>query len=194
MLTIISNGFGIQKRSYQSINVVAPASVIGSNTVSVLPFSDTKRIALAYYDSKGKTNGVLYNDQFVTPAYAENGTQQLLLPNLNAKINHVPPIWASSFQWLMTKSNTNYIYWQIVNVLGEDEFLYFNISNFAINQKKFPTTSKILSYSFKEGDRLRIIKRRSDNLVFDDTYDTRIQGVVTDPLINGSATPSLGQY
>lgn len=193
-LTILGNGPFEQKRVFSSLTIVVAASVFGSPSLPVFPFSETKRIGLAYFDSKGKTNGVLYYDQFTTPSYNENGSQQVLLPNLNAKITHIPPIWAASFQWLMTKSNTNYIFWQTVNVLGETDFLYFNVTNFQTTQKKFPITTKVLSYSFKEGDRFRIIKRVSDGFIFDDTYDAQIEGLVVDPLINGSLTPSLGQY
>ena len=195
VLTILTNSPFEQKRVYQSMLVVAPAFVTASNTTAVFPFSETKRVGLAYFDSKGKTNGVLYNDQFVTSGYAENINEQLALPVLTAGVYHIPPIWAVSFQWLMTKSNTNYIYWYVLNVdTTETDFIYLNVSSFSANQKKFPTTLKVLSYSFKEGDRVRIVKRYVDKVVFNDSYDAAIQGLVVDPLINASVTPSLGQY
>lgn len=172
--------------TFETIEIVSPSVSSQTNSISTFPFSISRQIGLVYFDKKGVTNGVLYNSQFVTPQYAEDGSQAVLLPYLNTKIYHVPPVWAYSYQWVMTKENTSFIYWYTVDVnTTESSFIYFDVSNFPLNQKKSPTTTSVLSYTFQDGDRMRLIRRDSDNTVYNDTYDAQVEGMVVDPVING---------
>lgn len=178
-----SNGF----YSFSSIAVTPPSTSLASNSIPTFPFSDSGRIGLVYFDKWSKTNGVIYDTKYSLPAYSETGGGLVNLPYIDAFISHVPPIWAYSMQWVMTKRNTNYIYWHTLNVnFSETDYIYFDVSNFALNQKKSPTTTNVLSYTFQDGDRLRLIKRMTDGFVFSDTYDAAIEGLVVDPKISSA--------
>ena len=111
-----------------------------------------------------------------------------------SQVNDVPPIWAYSMQWYLTKTGTKYIAW-VTNSVNKDEttYIYFGISNFTINATKKPTTSTVLSYSFKDGDRVRVWRDTdTPGTVFNDTYDSAVEGVVIDPVIN--LTPKTGTF
>ena len=175
---------------FSALDISAPASSATANSIATFPFSTERRIGLVYFDQKGKTNGVLYNSKVTFPAYAENVSQEVLLPYINSKIYHTPPDWAYSYQWVMTKENTNYLYWVTVAVnKSEENYLYYDISNLKLNQDKFPTTAAVLSYTFQDGDRLRLIRNDTTDVVFNDTYDAAIEGLVVSPKINGAVVP-----
>ena len=183
----ISSGY-----TFELVEIVSPAFSQNTNSIPTFPFSEEKRLALVYFDREGKTPGVVYDTKVTFPAYAEDGTEAVLLPYINPKIFHVPPIWAWSYQWLLTKTANNFIYWYTVDVnTSETNYIYFDISSFNENSLKNPATSKVLNYQFKEGDRVRLIKRDSDNFIFNDTFDAPIVGVVTDPTISGTLKKGL---
>lgn len=178
---------------YNSTTIVAPVNSSINASVPTFLFSTERRIAIAYFDSKGKTNGILYDAKLTFPAYAENGSQEVLLPYINTKIFHTPPIWAYSYNFYLTKEPTQFIFWETVDVnTTEAGYIYFNVSNFEINQKKYPTTINVLSYNFQDGDRLRLIRNDTSNVVFNDTYDVAIEGQITDPKIDG--VDAVGTY
>ncbi len=169
-------------------SVVSPAVSADINSIPTFKFSTTKDIGIAYFNKQGKSNGILYNGNVTFPAYAENGSQQVLLPFINTKIYHRPPLWAYSFQFFFTKEPSSYLYWETVNVNdSEADFIYFDVSNIVYNQKLNPTTAQVLNYIFQDGDRLRLIRKVSDDTVYPDTYDTPIIGLLDSPTINGVA-------
>lgn len=173
---------------FESLSITPPTLSTQSNSVPTFSFSKGGKIGLKYRDRKGKTNGVLYYTDYVTPAYSEDGTQAVLLPYINTKIYHTPPEWAWSYEWVLTQDKSFFIYWYTIDVnTSESNYIYFDVSNFPLNAKKSPTTSQVLSYTFQDGDRMRLIKRDSDNFVFDDSYDAAIEGLVVDPVILGVA-------
>ncbi len=172
---------------YLDVIINAPSTSSGSNSIGTWKWSTTRRIGIAYYDKKGKTNGVLYDSKISFPSYAENGSHQVLLPYINAKIYHTPPEWAYSYQFVITKEPTTYLFWQTVSVdTSEIDYIYFEVTNFTTNSTKNPTNTAVLSYSFEDGDRLRLIRRTSDQNVFADTYDASILGLLNEPTINGT--------
>ena len=199
-LVTISNGIASVSFSYLKILyvyhntiIIAPVNASVNASVPTFLFSTERRIAIAYFDSKGKTNGILYDAKLTFPSYAENGSQAVLLPYINTKIFHTPPIWAYSYNFYLTKEPTQFIFWETVDVnTTEVGYIYFNVSNFEINQKKSPTTINVLSYNFQDGDRLRLIRNDTSNVVFNDTYDAAIEGQITDPKING--VDAVGTY
>lgn len=166
------------------------STAVGANVDSIptFKFSTNKEIAIQYKDKKGRTNGVLYNGMITFPAYAENGSQQVLLPYINTKIYHRPPLWAESFEFLFTREPSSYLYWETPSVNdAETEYIYFEVTNILLNQTINPTTAAVLSYTFADGDRLRLIRKVSDDTVYPDTYDTAILGLLVNPTINGVA-------
>lgn len=177
--------FPVPRDTFGSLQINAPATSATTNSIATWPFWGQRRMGIVYYDQKGVTNGVIYDTDITFPGYAENGSQQVLLPYLNVKIYHVPPDWAYSYQLVFTKDNTQFLYIETVDVnTDEADFLYFDITNLALNATKNPTTEAVVSWTFQDGDRLRLIRRMSDNTVYGTAYDSTIEGIVTDPTIN----------
>ena len=179
--------------AFSSLTIVPPITLATANSIPTFLFSTERRIGIAYFDAKGKTNGVLYSAKITFPAYSETGVSpniSVLIPYINSKIYHQPPDWAVSYCWYLTKENTQYIYWENFTVIGDGSHFYFDVTNFDINADKTPATRSVLNYSFKEGDRMRLIRRISDDHVFSDAFDAAIEGLVEDPVISG--TPQTG--
>lgn len=170
--------------SFLSLSITTPSTVATTNSIATWSFWGQRRVGIAYYDEQGRTNGVLYDATFTLPAYAENGSQQVLLPYLNIKIYHVPTDWAYSYQIVFTKDNTQFLYIETIDQLEDSSYIYLDISNLAINQAKNPTTAAVVSWTFQDGDRMRLIRRMSDNTVFGSAYDTAVVGIVTSPTVN----------
>jgi hypothetical protein len=167
------------------LTIVPPASDADDDSIPTWLWSTERDIAIAYFNEKGQTNGILYNAKISFPAYSENGSFVPLVPYINSKVYHVPPIWARSYNFLFTKEPTIPLFWHTIDVnTTESDFLYFDISNLSLNALKNPTTASVLNYSFADGDRMRLIRRMSDNTVYSDAYDAPIVGYVTDPKIN----------
>lgn len=169
---------------FSQMVITAPSSATATNSIATWKWSTERTIARAYYDEHGVTNGVLYTDKVTFPAYDENGSEQPLVPYINYKINDIPPIWAKSVQFLINRVELKFIFWQSFSVnTAETEYIYFEVSSFVTNATKKPSTATVLSYTFKEGDRVRLLRDTND-LVLDDTYDAAIEGLVVDPIIN----------
>jgi hypothetical protein len=168
------------------VNITAPSTSLASNSIPVWKWSTERNIGIAYFDEKGRTNGILYNTKITFPAYEDNVIGLVFLPQINVSIFDRPPIWAKSYQFLFTKENTYSLYWATNSVnTSETNYIYFEVTDFISNATKFPTTETVLSYSFKDGDRIRLIKPIGVNSYYDDTFDTQILGLLDSPTING---------
>lgn len=179
---------------YSQLIITPPTSTTANNSIATWKWSSERTIARGYFDEKGKTNGILYTDKVTFPAYAENGSNQPLVPYINYKINDVPPDWAYSMQFYMNKDKTGYIFWESISVnKSEAEYIYFDVTSFTTNATKKPTTAQVNSYTFQDGDRLRLIRNADvPGIVYADTYDAAIEGLVVDPVIN--STPTTGSF
>lgn len=189
--------YNMTQYSYQtssSIEIISSVGDTAANSIATFPFYSQRSIGIVYFDQNGVTNGVLYSQKISFPAYSENGTFQVLIPYINIKINHTPPEWAYSYQILLTKNNTLYTYWYTLEVdTSETEYLYFNVTNIlstTITQN--PTVSSVLSWSFQDGDRVRVIRNDISDTVLSSDYDAEILGILTDPKINGATV--TGRY
>ena len=192
VVVVFANAPFSPKRVFESLNILPPATVATSNSIATWKWSTGRNIGIAYFDDNGKTNGILYNSKITFPAYSESGGS-IQLPYINTKIYHLPPIWAHSFNFYFTKEPTQYLFWESSNVnTSESNYIYFDVTGLSINAIKNPTTSQVLSYSFQDGDRLRLIKNTTTGTVFTDNYDIGIEGLVVDPRING--TVETGQF
>lgn len=173
------------------VEIVPPTTATANNSIATWKWSTSRNVARAYFDNKGVTNGILYTDKVTFPAYAENGSQQPLIPFVNYKINDIPPIWAYSMDFYFTKENTGYIIWESLTVQKETAYIYFEVTSFIANATKKPTTAQVCSYAFQDGDRLRLYRNTDvPGIVYDDTYDSAIEGLVTTPTINGVIQPA----
>lgn len=178
---------------FDELEITPPGSDADNDSIPTWKWSTSRNLGLIYFDENGVTNGVLYSAKIVFPPYAENGSQQCLLPYINVKIYHVPPDWAYSYQFVITKEPTTYLFWECTEINDDEtEYLYFNVSNITLNSTNNPTIASVLSYSFQDGDRMRLIRRMSDDTVYAEDYDAEIIGQVVDPTINGS--PVTGTY
>jgi hypothetical protein len=191
-VVVFANAILSPKRVFESLNILPPSTVVASNSLATWKWSTSRSIGIAYFDANGKTIGIQYSQKITFPAYAESGGD-ILLPYINTKIYHLPPIEAYSFDFYFTKEPTQYLFWETSDVnTAEANYIYFNVTGLSVNAIKNPTTSQVLSYSFQDGDRMRLIKNTATNFVFTDNYDSPIEGLLVDPSING--TTQIGQF
>lgn len=184
-VTVVANFTFAPKRIFFSLTITPPTASTSANSIATWPWSTGRNVGISYYTKKGKTKGILYNARIDFPAYAENGSQVPLLPYINIKIYHVPPIWAHSYQIDFTKDPTQFLFFECIDVnTTESAYLYFDITNLSLNQKKNPTTAEVISWTFQDGDRMRLIRRMSDGAIPGASFDTSIDGIVSDPVIN----------
>lgn len=171
-----------------AMSITPPATTLASNSVPTWKWSTSRNIARGYFDKNLKSNGILYTDKINFPAYSENGSQIPMLPYIDYKINDIPPIWAYSMRFYFTKDATYYFFWQSFKCIidSDSKSIYFEVSSLIYNATQNPLTSTVCSYSFLQGDRLRLIRRNSDNFVFSDLYDAPITGLVVAPTIGGT--------
>jgi signal peptidase I len=176
---------------FNSITITAPTFTSADNSIPTFLFSTTRRLGIAYFDKKGKTNGILYSAELNFPKYNEDEDELVLVPYINTKVYHAPPFWAHSYGFYLTKEATQFLYWQSIKVESDSEFLYFNITNLGENQKLYPTTTNVLSYTFQDGDRLRLIKKVNADppVIYPQlgNYDAAVIGQVKDPVV----TPAI---
>lgn len=174
-------------QDYADAQVTPATTSVGTNSLPVWKWSTERNIGIAYFDNVGRTNGILYNAKVTFPAYAENVSNQVLLPKITTQVFHRPPLWAKSYQFYFTKENTGYLFWATNSVnITETDHVYFEVTGLLANAKKNPTTGTVLSYAFQEGDRLRLLKPlNGSSVVYPDTYDAAILGLVVNPTING---------
>jgi hypothetical protein len=188
------NGFNPRYYSdYTEVEIIPPSSSATQNSTPVFKWSSQKTMAIAYFDSKGRTNGVVYSVQVIFAPYSDNSVSGgVFFSSIAVSIYHVPPIWAESYQFLFTKDNTGYLYFASPTVnKSEANYMYFDVTGLNVNADKLPTTSQVLSYSFQDGDRLRVIKEIGATAFFSSDFDTEILGLVVDPVING--VPQTGK-
>jgi hypothetical protein len=190
---IYTDSFGIIPIYYLGHNVVSNVSNQYNSVPSFL-FSTTRKLGIAYFDKKGKTNGILYNGKLDFPYYNENNSNEILLPYINTKIYHTPPEWAHSYGFYLTKEVTQFLYWVTPKIKfnSQNTCIYIDIKNIGITQDKFPTKTNVINYSFQDGDRIRLIKKLSTTPVVYPplgNYDAAILGVVKDPPdVSGTGT------
>lgn len=164
--------------TYESLQIIN--SNASNNSVPTFLFSTKRRIGIAYFDKKGKTNGILYSGDLEFPPYNENITD-VLLPYIKTEIYHTPPDWAYSYGFYLTKEATQFLYWKSIALKSDTNYWYFDISNLTETQQKFPTKAAVLSYTFQDGDRIRLIKNETSGTIYNEKWDSSIEGVVVNP-------------
>jgi hypothetical protein len=173
---------------YYSTTITPPAVLSDTNSIASWPFFNQRNLGLVYFDQKGITNGVLYSAKIQFPNYNEDANHKVLAPFIDAKIYHVPPVWAYSYGWVITHDDSNYLYIQTMDAnSSENDYIYFDITNLGLTQTKNTQIAGVVSWTFQSGDRMRLIKRINGNIVFGPSYDTTIIGIVVAPIINGAA-------
>lgn len=172
------------------VEYIFPPGSVFSNPQPTFLFNSQRNIGIAYFDKKGRTNGIIWNSKLSFPNYAENNSGQVLLPYINLKVYHQPPIWAESFQFYLTKENTQFLYWY-GKVVDGGQYWFFDISSLYRVNQQFPTRAIVQSWSFQDGDRFSLIKNLNTNAVYSGLYDIEALGIIPDAIINGS--PQTGK-
>jgi hypothetical protein len=153
--------------------------------------------ALLYLDGKDKTNGAVYTDGF---SVSSASYTELNSPNdkplFNASIYHVPPDWATHFQWLRTKDLKKSKFQQWVtdrtykdtNVTsGMIRYAYLSIES--LNAFVVANPGSPLGYAFSPGDRITFFKRYNPDTttasLYGNSRDYEIIASLENPTING---------
>lgn len=160
---------------------------------------------LVYFDQKGRTNGVVYNNGFSvqSTSYSESINPTGDTTKFNASIYHQPPDWAYYYQWVRTKNlnKAHFVQWvtdrtfkDTIAVSGLVKYAYLSIESlrqFVINNPGSP-----LAYSYTSGDRIRFFKRYNGDgttaNLYGNTKDFEVVSSVIDPTINGDV--KSGQF
>lgn len=152
---------------------------------------------IVYFDEKGRTNGVVYADDFSVGSlpYSETLDTSGDIPKFSAFIYHRPPTWASYYQWVRTKDLTKskLVQWisdrtlKDTNTgLGQDSFAYISIESLNTFIQKNPGTP--LGYAFSPNDRIRFIKLYNGDATTAQLYaqkDFEIIASTINPTVNG---------
>lgn len=159
---------------------------------------------LVYFDSKGRTNGVVYTDGFSVSAaaYTENNPPNDK-PLFTAWIFHTPPVWANYFQWVrtndLTKSKTQQwitdrTFKDTTTLAGQIKYAYVSIESLNDFVEKNPGSP--LGYGFTPGDRIRFFKRYnadgSTANLYGDTKNFEVVASLVNPTVNGQV--KSGQF
>jgi len=165
--------------------------------------SSKENYGLVYFDEKGKTNGVTTSQAFNvnTPYLGMNVDVSSLLfycPYITASINHRPPLWARSYQWVRTQNLTKQssLFWMSDRTFKDDKYAYISIES--INTYRALNTNSVISYDYLPGDRIRFYVlynvNSTPNTVYTSAYphDYEIADVVVNPQLNG--TPNSGRF
>ena len=157
-------------------------------------FEGACQIGVLYFDSKGRTNGVITN---VTATYntPKNSGVNYCQPQITIK--HRPPTWATYYQ-IVRSNNTTYnkrLFWisdsaysNTISAVATQQFAYIGINNIAYYNEEIKATEGVVNYSFTEGDRIRFLQRYTSAGAATSitVVDYEVLGVETDPNIGGS--------
>lgn len=158
----VNVGFSISRKIE---NVVVSVNTVSTGeSQAAWKYNYNGRLGLIYFDERGKTNGVVSfmpdaaidtNDfTFNTAAFSTSGTTPLI-PFVSASINHTPPTWATSYQWVRANNLPKFLYWITNDYQSDSNFLYLGIQN--LIYQKTQDSGFVPGYEFAQGDRVRII-------------------------------------
>jgi hypothetical protein len=151
----------------------------------VWKWDQIERFGLIYFDKYGKTNGVISylnnatdntNFDVFSPQYPGQIGGSLPFPRIAASINHLPPDWAVSYQWVRQDASPQFFLQYVTSDYQTDsQYLYFCIEGLVYNNT---ANNFIPSYEFSPGDRVKILG----------------EFVSTGMLTSGNVTAYLNQY
>jgi len=163
--------------------------------------SSKENWGLAYFENKGKTNEVTTRVDFNVNTNSL-GLQQsvntllFLTPYITAQINHRPPLWATTYQWVRSANLTkqSWLYWISSGTYKDEKYGYISIES--INAYKVVNPSSVISYDFLPGDRIKfyVLYSTTGNPIqtYTNQHDYEIFDSVVNPDINGTVRP--GQF
>lgn len=166
----ITEGYPNLQRSEVDVVIVSalktldPVLVTIPNPAPVFKWGTNVRFGLVYNDQFGKSNGVIsfLSDSIdttdfavTTPSYpGQSPSATIQVPEIFADINHLPPSWANTFQWVRADLTPKFVQWVTSDYQTDINYLYLCIENLIEMNNK----SKFLpSYEYTPGDRVRIL-------------------------------------
>jgi len=180
-------------------NVSVNVSVAGSEIAAASwKWNQPQRFGLVYFDDRGKTNGVIsfVSDSALdttdfavnTPAFGTS-SNVIQVPAITASIDHTPPTWATSYQWVRADLRPKFLYWVTNDYQSNADYLYFCIQN--LDYQKSKSNGFVPSYEFASGDRVRVIAAYTGGnfSAYNDQLDFEILGeeelTMSSPAENG---------
>ena len=168
----------------QTVNIATGHKLVGYNTFGIdsytvngqkanpsgvffsfpaFDWGSSYRLGIVYYDKLGRTNTVYTGDSFIANCPDLNiikpvsGPVTEYIPKIVTSIYHQPPVWAYSYQWVITKNVTAewFLYWKYVQYFSDSKYYYLDISNLYYYGTNVNISTN-LKYDFVQGDRVRI--------------------------------------
>ena len=181
-----------------TVSTTIPLLPNGSNILS-WKFKGKYRLGLVYFDEFKRTDGVqtkILPDQALNDFEVDIGdyfTSETAddvyfveVPQIDAEINHLPPIWAKTFRWVRTNYLTaSKFLMYTVFIASDTDYAYFNLD--LLTEAIDVQGQNALGYDFAPGDRCRIVRKMvaGGTSGFMINTDTEVLGVVKDPVIAG---------
>ena len=175
------------------------------NIPEAFRWGQTERFGLIYFDQFGKTNGVISylnnatdstNFDVTTLPYPGSVAGYPPIPKISASINHTPPTWATSYQWVRLDAAPQFLLQWVTNDFQDpsDGYLYLGVQNLNYANEK---DGLVESYEFQPGDRVKILGYYSSALTvtaYLNQYDFQIiDGNITRKM-NAPNTITDGRY
>lgn len=194
-----SNSFTVY---YPTGNVVLQSSYINGVAGGSSPYQSpigcfyplsAYSFGVLYRDYAGRTNGVISNTTGNIKTQAPGTTGQI--PEIAISLaGFIPPIWASYYEIVRTDTLTyqKYFYWISAGAYQGTAngtstlYAYFDISNIQSYNTSISATQDVISYTFSQGDRIKILGRYDSSGNFTAlNYDYAIIGSPTSIIANG---------
>lgn len=212
-LVYTDNGNGVftvsilpsQYRRYMYNAVVYVTNTDSASAQSAWKWDYSGRLGLVYFDEFGKTNGVvsfvsdnvLDNTDFAfTTSKFTTLSSVPQIPFVSATINHTPPIWAKTYQWVRSNNlPSNFLQYVTCQFSDpSDGFLYFCIQN--LLYQKNVDSGFVPSYEFTPGDRIRVMGSflLGNFTSYTDQLDFEIIGTVDNKFMSGPNPSTVGTW
>lgn len=125
-----------------------------------------QEFGLVYYDRANRSGATNKSEdtvkyiRFITEtSYAGVTSSEAIANVIDWEINHIPPIWATHYQWVCSKSTTikEYIHYHVqrITVSGNKTRVMFNTA--LVNYQSLCYKSILQSWVWQKGDRLRFV-------------------------------------
>lgn len=186
-ITLLSSGI-----STTGVGNESPTNSLG--TIFQYAPKSSFKLGLMYFDSKGRTNGVITSPNGSFNNISFDGST-VAHPQL--QINHRPPLWATNYSIVRSTDLTygkrldwvtNGAYSDAnANILGV-KYAYLEIDNIEQYNKTINSSNNVVSYGFEKGDRVRIFGRYDGTgtaATLTTVYDYEILGTENSIILNG---------
>lgn len=172
-------------------------------SVKNIKLGSSIKLGIEYEDFDGRKSGVYTIDALIVAIDTINDLGGIKSPVITLQINHTAPIWAKYYQVVRSFDLVykNYIQMLIQNVIEVQsttttEYLDLVVGSLFTYNKIHPNSN--LGYDFKKGDRIRLIKKTSDDTYYP-FFETEIlsynpivtEDVKTNITTDGTATVAV---